>query len=314
MIVECPGCKSRYDVSGRPAGTRARCRCGTEFRLPDPSAAAGSLSCPGCGAVVATGASRCAYCSAELLVRACPRCFARIFHGHTHCPHCGVVVGVPARANPDGSTTARACPRCDGSPPLIARVVGDVLLDECSGCRGVWLDAAAVDRVVRERQASSLSPLRQMTPPAPDLQAGASSTSPAEATPSAGTTAATVSSPPAAATAPPRGRLYIACPDCGQLMNRVNFARHSGVILDVCRGHGTWFDATELPRVVDFVMKGGVEESQRREVDELREQARRAAADAEAARARAAWSGTGGHEPHIDLFGAALGIIGRLLH
>jgi Zn-finger nucleic acid-binding protein len=305
MIVECPGCKSRYDVSGRPAGTRARCRCGTEFRLPDPSAAAGSLSCPGCGAPVATGASRCDHCSAELLVRACPRCFARIFHRHTHCPHCGVVVGVPAHANPDGSTTARACPRCAGSPPLLARLIGDVLLDECSGCRGVWLDAAAVDRVVRERQASSLSPLRQMTPPEPELQPGGPSTSAIEAVAAAAL--------PAAPTVPP-GRLYIACPDCGQLMNRVNFARHSGVILDVCRGHGTWFDATELPRVVDFVMKGGVEESQRREVEDLREQARRAAADAEAARARAAWAGTAGHEPHIDLFGATLGIIGRLLH
>jgi Zn-finger nucleic acid-binding protein len=294
MIVECPGCRSRYDVSGRPAGTRARCRCGTEFRLPDPSTAAGSLSCPSCGAVVGTGVSRCEHCNAELLVRACPRCFARIFHGHTHCPHCGVVVGVPAHANPDGSTMARACPRCAGTPALVARVIGDVLLDECPTCRGVWLDAAAVDRVVRDRQESSLSPLRQMTPPAPDLQSGA---------------------PPAAtATAAPPGRLYIACPDCGQIMNRVNFARHSGVILDVCRGHGTWFDATELPRVVDFVMKGGVEESQRREVDELREQARRAAADAEAARARAAWSGAPGHEPHIDLFGGALGLIGRLLH
>ena len=293
MIVECPGCRSRYDVSGRPAGTRARCRCGTEFRLPDPSSEAGSLSCPNCGAAVATGLSRCEHCRAELLVRACPRCFARIFHGHTHCPHCGVVVGVPAHANPDGTTAARTCPRCAGTPALVARVVGDVLLDECPGCHGVWLDAAAVDRVVRDRQEHSLSPLRQMTPPAPDLRPGVPA--------------------PAAAAAPP-GRLYIACPDCGQIMNRVNFARHSGVILDVCRGHGTWFDATELPRVVDFVMKGGVEESQRREVDELREQARRAAADAEAARARAAWSGTPGYEPQIDIFGGALGLIGRLLH
>lgn len=294
MIVECPGCKSRYDVSGRPAGTRARCRCGTVFGLPDPPGEAGSLSCPGCGAVVGVGEHRCQFCSAELLVRACPRCFARIFHGHTHCPHCGATVGVPARCDPDGSTSARACPCCSATSALVARLVGGVLLDECPACSGVWLDAGAVDRLVRERQESSLSTLRQMTPPAPELKH--------ESEPAAAPSAAQASR-----------RMYIACPDCGQLMNRVNFARNSGVILDVCRGHGTWFDASELPRVVDFVMKGGVEESKRREIDELREQARRASADAEAARSRAVWAGAPGHEPQVDIFGAALGIIGRLL-
>jgi Zn-finger nucleic acid-binding protein len=300
MIVECPGCKSRYDVSGRPAGTRARCRCGTEFRLPDPPGQAGSLACPNCGAAVGVGAHQCQYCSAELLVRACPRCFARIFHGHSHCPHCGVTVGVPARANQDGSASARICPCCTDSKALVARLVGDVLLDECSACHGVWLDAAAVDRIVRERQESSLSTLRQMTPPSPALT---------------GDGPRYLGAPPASTSAAPQQRsMYIACPDCGQMMNRVNFARQSGIILDVCRAHGTWFDSSELERVVEFVMKGGVEASQRREVEELREQARRAAADAEAARSRSAWAGSSSSfEPDVDLFGAALGLIGRLL-
>ena len=295
MIVECPGCKSRYDVSGRPAGTRARCRCGTEFGLPDPRNEAGAMTCPRCGAPVAHDGHNCQFCSAELLVRACPRCFARIFHGHVHCPHCGVTVGVPARANPDGSTTARTCPVCTTSSELVARLVGDVLLDECSGCHGVWLDAAAVNRVVRDRQMSSLGNLRQMTPPEPGLSSPQA----------AGSTAAPVAA----------RRMYIGCPDCGQIMNRVNFARHSGIILDVCRGHGTWFDESELSRIVNFVMKGGVEESQRREIESLREQTRRAAADAEAAQSRAAWAGTPGYAPEgVELLGSALGLIGRLLH
>jgi len=309
MIVECPGCKSRYDVSGRPAGTRARCRCGTVFALPEPEGAAGALSCPNCGAMVETGGHQCQFCRAELLMRACPRCFARIFHGHSHCPHCGVTVDVPAHANPDGSTTARQCPSCaaGAAQSLLARLVGDVLLDECPECHGVWLDSAALDRVVRERREKSLSTLRQMTPPAPGL-AGA-----AQPQESAGAPQATTQGAAPMPGQPPGRRLYINCPDCGQGMNRVNFARRSGVILDVCRGHGTWFDATELERVVDFVMKGGVEESQRREIEDLREQARRAAADAEAARSRAAWSADATYEPRVDLFGAALGLIGRLL-
>ena len=39
------------------------------------------------------------------------------------------------------------------------------------------------------------------------------------------------------------------CPECGQLMNRKNFANTSGVIVDVCRAHGIWFDDREVERV-----------------------------------------------------------------
>ena len=42
-------------------------------------------------------------------------------------------------------------------------------------------------------------------------------------------------------------------------MNRVNFARCSGVIVDVCRGHGTWFDRDELSGIVQFIRGGGLE-------------------------------------------------------
>jgi Zn-finger nucleic acid-binding protein len=247
------------------------------------------MTCPRCGAPVGSAGHRCQFCSAELLVRACPRCFARIFHGHSHCPHCGVGVEAPAQANPDGSPRVRACPRCAGGTQLVARLIAGVLLDECPACCGVWLDAGAVDRVVRERREQSLSTLRQVLGPSQGLVGD-----------------------PAGAPAQP-ARMYIRCPDCDQIMNRVNFARRSGILLDVCRAHGTWFDAAELPRVVEFVLKGGVEDSQRREIQELREQARRAAADAEAARSRAAWAGDPAHDLQVDLFGSALGLIGRLL-
>ena len=46
---------------------------------------------------------------------------------------------------------------------------------------------------------------------------------------------------------------YLRCPVCNDVMNRVNFARASGVILDVCRPHGAWFDAGELRAVRSFV-------------------------------------------------------------
>ena len=291
MIVECPGCKSRYDVSGRPPGTRARCRCGTVFALPE-GRAAGQLTCPGCGAGVASTASRCEFCTAELLVRACPRCFARLFHGTKHCSQCGAEVGVPARANPDGSAAARVCPACPARPALVARLVGEVLLDECGTCHGLWLDSGAVDRIVRQRSEQATAPLREMGAPMADLQHRA------------------VAGPP------PQRRMYLGCPDCSTVMNRVNFARRSGIILDVCRAHGTWFDADELPRVVEFVLRGGVEEAQKKDLEQAREEARRATADAKAAQAAGmmdAMDHSYRYERDFALFGATLSLIGRIL-
>ena len=46
---------------------------------------------------------------------------------------------------------------------------------------------------------------------------------------------------------------YRPCPVCRQLMNRFNFARSSGVILDSCKPHGIWFDPDELRRIVAFI-------------------------------------------------------------
>lgn len=51
---------------------------------------------------------------------------------------------------------------------------------------------------------------------------------------------------------------YRACPVCHQLMNRKNFGGGSGIVVDVCSLHGTFFDAGELPRVLDFVKRGGL--------------------------------------------------------
>src|SRR5690606_18147032 len=63
---------------------------------------------------------------------------------------------------------------------------------------------------------------------------------------------------------------YVPCPDCGTLMNRSNFARSSGVIIDLCRDHGVWFDADELPRIISFIGGGGIAEQREREKAELR--------------------------------------------
>ena len=57
------------------------------------------------------------------------------------------------------------------------------------------------------------------------------------------------------------------CPECGKLMNRKNFSGCSGVVLDWCREHGSWFDRNELQQIVAFIRNGGLHKA--RELEQL---------------------------------------------
>jgi Zn-finger nucleic acid-binding protein len=206
--------------------------------LEAPSTQAGMLACPHCGANVAHDASSCSYCNAELLLKACPRCVSRVFHGHKHCPECGAELDRAA----DGKITELPCPRC--STTLQARLVGDIVIDECRSCQGVFLDHVAIKRVITDRQQARAQALLGALP--------------------TGVVAHVQT-----------GKMYIKCPACHQIMNRRQFAAGAGVIVDVCKQHGTFFDVGELPQTIDFVMHGGLEKAERVEIDRLRAQAHR---------------------------------------
>jgi hypothetical protein len=60
-------------------------------------------------------------------------------------------------------------------------------------------------------------------------------------------------------------------------MNRTNYGRISGVVLDVCKDHGLWFDQDELRQVLAFIDGGGLEKSRIRQAQEETERARLAA-------------------------------------
>jgi Zn-finger nucleic acid-binding protein len=57
-------------------------------------------------------------------------------------------------------------------------------------------------------------------------------------------------------------------------LNRINFARCSGVIVDICKGHGSWFDCDELSRIIKFIRGGGLEVSRAREKAQIEEERR----------------------------------------
>ena len=63
---------------------------------------------------------------------------------------------------------------------------------------------------------------------------------------------------------------YVPCVRCGKLMNRKNFAKISGVILDECGTHGVWLDSGELEKIRHFIADGGLDRAQDSAIESLR--------------------------------------------
>lgn len=153
---------------------------------------------------------------------------------------------------------ACVCPRCRVNTKEVT--LGKSTMRECSVCEGLWVDTIALHKICtdRERQATILGDAADIVP--------------------------------ATQLAPERVR-YIPCPICKTLMNRVNFAKCSNVIVDVCKPHGTWFDKDELHRIVKFIAAGGMDLVRAKEMEELEQKRREAIAAQHAAAATQHHSG-----------------------
>lgn len=208
---------------------RATCSsCGLKYDIPGNAA---TIEC-WCGQTLATTVSPLKDKGLPELVpsagSACPWC-DHTCEGGT-CNQCGFEISTQAEIARGNS--APLCPVCPNSK-LTKRTVSGVLLEDCEECRGIWLEVEIAKTVMKPG-----FPLAEEL-----LEPGANN---------ANTTWDG---------ARPNGKLYIQCPACDLVMNRTNFAGMSGIIIDVCRYHGTWFDPTELSRVVSFVREGGLEKA-----------------------------------------------------
>ncbi len=72
---------------------------------------------------------------------------------------------------------------------------------------------------------------------------------------------------------------YIPCVRCGKLMNRGNFRRISGVMIDECGKHGVWLDSGELEKIRHFIADGGLDRAQDREIEKNRVKIEEVASD-----------------------------------
>jgi Zn-finger nucleic acid-binding protein len=180
--------------------------------------------CPVCGAFAQQGERACRHCSTQLATVRCRHCFELSYPGDLHCRGCGLELGLAPAQEP----SAESCPDCKLTLHAFKAGAGQLLA--CERCGGQMVTHGLLRALVEQREA-----LGRAVPSASDLPR---------------------SNPLAA---PVR---YRPCPSCSHLMNRKNFGGTSGIVVDVCALHGTFFDAGELPRVLEFVRRGGLTRAQ----------------------------------------------------
>jgi Zn-finger nucleic acid-binding protein len=163
-----------------------------------------------------------------------------VFPGGTvRCPACGRdnVVGVVAGGHEPYREPAHVAPEpvrprvSGGLPPLCPRCPRALEADSeleglrCSECAGVFLPHGALTTLIETERPDGSAPEHVRH-------------------------AARVPREPSVH--------YARCPECQEPMARMNFGRRSGIVVDACRSHGTWFDGGELDAALGFVRAGGI--------------------------------------------------------
>jgi Zn-finger nucleic acid-binding protein len=136
---------------------------------------------------------------------------------------------------PDGGEfLPPTCPRCRA--PLEIHVQHEDEYDLCPQCGGVWLDRTEFHRATRESAVYREENYREAYQRSGIQDPGE----------------------------------YIPCVRCGKIMNRKNFKKISGVLIDECGTHGVWLDGGELEKIRHFVADGGLDRAQDREIERNR--------------------------------------------
>jgi Zn-finger nucleic acid-binding protein len=227
-LIACRSCHTQFDAE-EIAAARFACRCGATIEnLPIEPKDAAVVRCGSCGAALEAEGGSCSFCGSGIARRpdatgpVCPECFARTPAGSRFCTACGVAFR-PEALNVE--TREIPCPAC--SLPMRPRAVAGIALYECTRCQGLWIPEGCLEPLVRRVRDANADP--------EDPRAGA----PAARVRSGNPASQRVE--------------YRRCPECDSHMQRRNFQRASGIIVDVCRRHGTWLDADELEQIAGFV-------------------------------------------------------------
>jgi len=191
------------------------------------------LHCPSCGATVKRGFERCEYCRAHLdfslkgKTSHCPHCYQRIPAESRFCAVCARPIQPPQAEG--AALASHRCPRCD--LPMREKNIGDFKVVACGSCGGLFIPHQTFE-MMQDASTRVVEALGGSKQSESVLEAKVQ---------------------------------YLRCPVCRTIMNRKNFVRVSGVIVDVCRPHGIWFDAGEMEKIMDFMARGGLRKAREAE-------------------------------------------------
>jgi Zn-finger nucleic acid-binding protein len=231
-LVACSNCHTQFDVTDVVAESFP-CRCGASVENRCLEAVDAKIHrCGSCGAIVDAEAERCDYCGSTIerdpgkLSLICPECYARCSEDACFCTACGVAFR-PEQVRVEGHELP--CPVCDVLMP--PHQIGGIGLNECRSCNGLWVAGENFDllvsRAIEARNNATPQELLTLKPRVTGANPAAQKVQ------------------------------YRKCPECQGFMQRRNFRKSSGVIIDRCHEHGTWLDADELEQIAGFILGGG---------------------------------------------------------
>jgi Zn-finger nucleic acid-binding protein len=163
----------------------------------------------------------------------CKNCSAPLPPNSLVCAYCGTRNDIDLRGIHEYTTekpqSSRICPRC--RKPLRTvdlKIEGPFLIERCDQCQGMFFDPGELEAVLDK----SVTNVYVIDHKRIALMNSQKRHDEYEVS-------------------------YVKCPVCAKFMNRVNFGRRSGVVVDRCRDHGVWLDGGELRHLMEWTKAGG---------------------------------------------------------
>jgi Zn-finger nucleic acid-binding protein len=163
----------------------------------------------------------------------CKSCSAPLAANTNICQYCGVRNDVDLHSKHDFSVETqqsnRICPVCHIPLQTIdLKINGHLYIERCQTCFGLFFDPGEIDVLLESSVSGVFS-----------VNANLIDTINRERYPVNNKVK------------------YVKCPVCQVLMNRVNFAYRSGVVVDQCAAHGIWLDNGEIIHLMEWKKAGG---------------------------------------------------------
>ncbi len=163
----------------------------------------------------------------------CTSCSAPLAANTNRCQYCHTRSDVDLHAKHpykiEKQATHRICPNCDKPLQTVRLELAEpIFIERCHRCFGLFFDKGEIELT---------------------LQGAVSHVS--------GINLAHIDNINTDRYHKPQKIRYVKCPECRRHMNRVNFGKRSGVVVDQCIIHGIWLDNGELTHLLEWKKAGG---------------------------------------------------------